>query len=58
MRDEGKIYAETLARSGVEVEYKCYSGMVHGFARMGGLVDGAFQALDDAARALRSALSG
>lgn len=57
LRDEGRIYAETLAKSGVEVEYKCYDGMVHGFARMGGMVDGAFTALNDAARALRSALN-
>ena len=58
LRDEGRIYAETLAKWGVEVEYKCYQGMVHGFARMGGMVDGAFEALGDAARALRSALVG
>ena len=57
LRDEGREYAEALARAGVAVEYKCYPGMVHGFARMGGMVDGAFAALDDAARALRSALS-
>lgn len=58
LRDEGRMYAETLARHGVQVEYKCYDGMVHGFARMGGKVDGAFAALDDAARALRSSLTG
>jgi acetyl esterase len=58
LRDEGRHYAETLAKAGVEVEYKCYSGMVHGFARMGGKVDMARDALDDAARALRSALGG
>lgn len=58
LRDEGRLYAETLAKNGVEVEYKCYAGMVHGFVRMGGMVDGAFAALDDATRALSSALAG
>ena len=55
LRDEGRIYAETLAKAGVQVEYKCYAGMVHGFARMGALVDQAVVALDHAAGAIRSA---
>ena len=55
LRDEGCIYAETLANAGVQVEYKCYAGMVHGFARMGALVDEGVVALDHAARAIRSA---
>jgi acetyl esterase len=55
LRDEGRIYAETLAEARVQVEYKCYAGMVHGFARMGALVDQGVVALDDAAGALRSA---
>ena len=55
LRDEGRIYAETLAKAGVAVEYKCYAGMVHGFARMGGVVDVALEALDHAANALKTA---
>jgi acetyl esterase len=55
LRDEGRIYAETLAKAGVAVEYKCYAGMVHGFARMGGKIDMALEALDHAANALKSA---
>jgi len=39
----------------VAVEYKCYAGMVHGFARMGGVVDVALEALDHAANALKTA---
>ena len=58
LRDEGRIYAETLAKAGVHVEYKCYSGMVHGFARMGGKVDQGRVALDHVAKTLRSAFEG
>ena len=56
LRDEAEIYADTLQRAGVASERKRYAGMVHGFMRMGGRVDGALEALDDAAGALRRAL--
>ena len=55
--DEGKKYADTLEHAGVEVEYTCYMGMIHGFMRMGAKVDKAITALDDAAQALRIALA-
>lgn len=58
LRDEGHTYAETLRAAGVAVEYRCYAGMIHGFARMGGKVDTGKTALDDAAVALRRALGG
>lgn len=58
LRDEGRRYAETLAKAGVAVEYKCYAGMVHGFARMGAKVDEGLRALDHVAGALRSAFAG
>jgi acetyl esterase len=56
LRDEGAAYADTLRAAGVPVQYRCYPGMVHGFARMGGKVDCGRTALDDAAAALRDAL--
>jgi acetyl esterase/lipase len=55
LRDEARAYAETLRAAGCPVDYKCYPGMIHGFARMGGKVDTALTALDDACRALREA---
>ena len=48
LRDEGRRYAETLMAAGTAVEYKCYPGMIHGFARMCTRVDAAIAALDDA----------
>ncbi len=53
LRDEGVLYADTLRAAGVTVEHRHYAGMVHGFARMGGLVDRGRRALDEAGAALR-----
>jgi acetyl esterase len=55
LRDEGKAYADALAAAGVPVTYRCYPGMLHGFARMGALVDMADEALSDGAAALKAA---
>jgi acetyl esterase len=55
LRDEGRAYAEALSAAGVAAEYICYEGMVHGFMRMGAIVDRAGVALSDGARALRAA---
>jgi acetyl esterase len=35
LRDEGREYAETLAASGVPVDYECAEGTIHGFMNMG-----------------------
>jgi acetyl esterase len=55
LRDEGKAYAEALAAAGIAVEYRQYDGMIHGFMRMGAVVDRAGVALSDGAQALRAA---
>jgi len=57
LRDEGAAYADKLRAAGVAVEHLQYPGMLHGFARMGARVDQGKRALDDAAAALRRALS-
>jgi len=53
--DEGKQYAELLARAGVEVQYRNYADMIHGFILMGGVVDTANVAVADCCAALRRA---
>lgn len=53
LRDEGRAYAEALVTAGGSVEYKCYPGMIHGFARMGAKVDLGLTALDDICKVLR-----
>jgi acetyl esterase len=53
--DEGKEYAERMQKEGVQVEYKNYADMVHGFITMGRVLDTANTALADCARALKKA---
>ena len=50
LRDEGKAYADRLQSAGVPTKYSCYSGMIHGFLQMSGLVDEAQQAIDEISR--------
>jgi acetyl esterase len=37
--DEGRAYAERMAREGVQVAYREYADMVHGFILFGGVLD-------------------
>jgi acetyl esterase len=53
--DEGREYAERLKREGVEVEYREYPDMIHGFIVMGGALDTANAAVADCCAALRRA---
>jgi acetyl esterase len=49
LRDDGAAYAEALATAGVEVTYRCYDDMMHGFAAMLVVRDAAAAATDIAA---------
>lgn len=53
--DEGRAYADRLAKAGVEVSYREYSDMVHGFVLFGGVVDAANAAVAECCRRLRGA---
>lgn len=53
--DEGRAYAEALAKAGVEVSYREYPDMVHGFVLFGGVLDTANAALADCCAQLRHA---
>ncbi len=53
--DEGRAYAERLAKAGVQVSYREYPDMVHGFVLFGGVVDAANAAVDECCRQLRGA---
>jgi acetyl esterase len=53
--DEGKDYADRLAKEGVKTEYKNYPDMVHGFITMGRVLDTTNTALAACAQALRRA---
>ena len=53
--DEGRAYAERLAQAGVEVTFREYPDMVHGFVLFGGVVDAANAAVAECCERLRGA---
>jgi acetyl esterase len=56
LRDEGERYAEQLRAAGTPVQLTRYSGMIHGFFTMSGLLDQGKTAMRQTAAALRTAL--
>jgi len=56
LRDEGKAYANRLLEAGVDVEYRNYDSLIHGFLSMAGTVREARRAFQDAVAALRIGL--
>lgn len=57
LRDEGERYAEKLRRAGVAAAVRRFSGAIHAFFILGGVMDQARQAIEEAGVALRRALA-
>jgi acetyl esterase/lipase len=57
LRDDGRAYAERLAREGVAVRYTCHRGMIHNFHGMAGIIPYARTALEAAGAAVKDALA-
>jgi len=53
LRDEGEAYAKRLADAGVEVSCTRYSGMIHPFFSLGGVLSQGRRAIDQVAAAVR-----
>ena len=56
LRDEGAAYAEAMKAAGGDVTYSMYPGMVHGFMRMGALVDDAQAAIRESAARMKTVM--
>jgi acetyl esterase len=57
VRDEGRAYGAKMKAAGVEVEYVCAEGSVHGFINMTGALPESARMLELAAGRLREALA-
>ncbi len=53
LHDEGKAYADALRAAGNTAIHINYPGMIHGFMRMGALIDDAALGINDAVKALQ-----
>ena len=53
LRDEGQAYAEKLSAAGVDVQYRCFENLIHGFVSLTGVVDAAAHALEEIALMLK-----
>jgi acetyl esterase len=56
--DEGREYAERMAKEGVDVSYREFADMVHGFILFGGVLDTANEAVAQCCAKLRESFSG
>jgi len=56
--DEGRAYAERLAKANVAVAYREYPDMIHGFITFGGVLDTANEAVAECSARLSAAFEG
>lgn len=56
LRDDGRAYAMRLRDAGVEVEHRCFTGMIHGFFSMSGAVRSAERAFSEVCRLVKTKL--
>nr|WP_269780099.1 alpha/beta hydrolase fold domain-containing protein [Sulfuriferula nivalis] len=54
--DDGRNYADRLMNSGVPVKFRLYTGTIHGFAWMSGILDQSKALLDEIGREVKLAL--
>lgn len=57
LMDEGKAYAVKLGEAGVEVQYRCFDNLIHGFINLTGAVNAAAKALDEIVMMLKERLA-
>lgn len=57
LHDEGEAYAKRLSEAGVKVDYHCYTGMIHGFFGMTGILDQGKVLIQQVSNYLRQAFS-
>jgi len=57
LRDQGEAFGRRLRDAGVQTHLKRYEGMIHPFFSLSGVIDGGRTAIDDAAAALKTALT-
>jgi acetyl esterase len=56
LHDEGEAFAEKLRQDGVEVESRCYDGMLHGFIHFATAFDKSQEAIDDLAAKIKDSV--
>jgi len=57
LRDEGETFAARLRDAGIDVRLSRYEGTIHGFFRMGSVIDAAHRLSDEVGEFLREALA-
>lgn len=56
--DEGEAYAQALTKAGVDVQFKCYSGQMHGFVGASGIIRQADTAIAEIGEFMKARFTG